>query len=224
VLEARYDLVQFRRLLESGDTAEREAVVWALGLMDELDSIPMLVAALKDEEEIVRLSAARSLGMVEIPSSLSRKASPFEDRHEEQMVKDSLVKMLRDPSLEVRRVVVDTLVKQKAPATARYLIDRLKSEDGEMRAVLVQGLGILRDATSIPALLAATDDLDTRVRLAAVEALGHFLQAGGLPPALTERMILVLQSMSMVDVDLAVCQSAGQLVKKYSQNGALELE
>lgn len=216
VLRARYDLTVFRHLLETGNTEEREAVVWAMGIMHEADSIPLLVAALRDDEQTVRLSAVRSLGLVDFPPLLRGRSRRFEDRHDDQLVKDSLVKLLKDRSLDIRRETIDTLVKLKAPGTTRYLVERLKFEDGDIRAALVSGLGRLGDATGIPAILAAADDLDTRVRLAAIDALSNFLQEGGLPPALASRMLQVLSEMSKVDVDISVCMKANSVVNSLS--------
>lgn|GEM_PF-3771686 len=216
IINARYDLSVYRSILETGNPEEREAVVWAMGVMREADGIPLLVAALRDNVEKVRLSAVRSLGLVEFPPLLRDRSRRFEDRHEDQMVKDSLVKLLKDRSIDIRREAIETLVKLKAPDTTRYLVERLKYEDGDIRAILIAGLGTLGDATGIPAILAAAEDLDTRVRLAAIGALDHFLNEGGLPPALTGRMLFVLRELSRVDVDLSVCEKAGSIVNHLS--------
>src|SRR5216117_96181 len=85
----------------------------------------------------------------------------------------------------------------RKPENSQKLSDsvrKLKSEDVEERLDAIRTLGQMDDPKATEALVAAASDLDTRVRIKAIDALGH-VQAKDATP-------LLVQQLFMRDTDL----------------------
>src|SRR3989442_12253332 len=89
----------------------------------------------------------------------------------------------------------------RKPENSQKLSDsvrRLKSEDVEERLDAIRTLGQIDDPKATEALVAAASDLDMRVRIKAIDALGH-VKAKDAPP-------LLVRQLFMRDTDLGTKQ------------------
>src|SRR5439155_1578417 len=92
----------------------------------------------------------------------------------------------------------------RKPENSQKLSDsvrKLKSEDVEERLDAIRTLGQIDDPKATEALVAAASDLDMRVRIKAIDALGHVKAKDATP--------LLVQQLFMRDTDLGTTQRLG---------------
>jgi HEAT repeat protein len=139
------------------------------------EGLPALVLALQDASEVVRLSAARSLGDIGIRSDDAVKA---------------LKKARSDKDGSLRVWTAYSLCKLTSePAAAMALINSMSSEDVITRRAAACALGHLGPEPSevVPALINALRDQDLYIRVTAVHALGTIgPRAQAAVPALSD--------------------------------------
>ncbi|HJR43213.1 MAG TPA: HEAT repeat domain-containing protein, partial [Gemmatimonadaceae bacterium] len=111
--------------LEDSAIGVRRRAVWAIGEIDGLSSAPRaLIAALTDGDREVRLHAARALGEIADPASVS-----------------ALATAARGEDEQLRRAAAEALAEIRDQAALDVLIELLKSDDAEIRKAAAQALG-----------------------------------------------------------------------------------
>lgn len=179
-------------LHQSSDERQRAYAAEALGEFLVHAGVKHVAQALvEDTSPMVRLSAARALTRLnhqgpngELAAALSDSDTNVRLAALEGALRihvftgvDSIVKLIDDPSYEVRRRAARTLGAMRASDAVVGLI-LLTSPDSEpeasVRAAAVAALGRIADASSRDAVSAALDDPDQYVRDAARIALQRF--------------------------------------------------
>ena len=94
----------------------------------------------------------------------------------------SLSEALKDPILEVRMEVAETLGRFKNPVAVKALIPALKDENKQMRMKVAEALGDIGDKTSVEPLIAILKDVDWEVRTYVAEALGDLEDPRAVKP------------------------------------------
>lgn len=143
--------------LDVQDTAPRGAVLRSL------------VAALKDDDEGVRLAAVEAIS----------------SRSERTVVPD-LLAVLTDPAVPVRRAVAQALSQMPDPRAIAALVQALRTDtDAEVRALAAEALGQIDDPAAAPGLISALgQEKVAQVRRKIVWALGE-IESQSAAPALT---------------------------------------
>jgi HEAT repeat protein len=142
---------------------------------------PLLVA-LDDPDSEVRVRAAMTLERLGVPDNLIRMIESGERAPEahETLVKlaaagarEFLAELVRHPSSQVRAAVVTAIGRAERRDMAAE-VTQVASGDSEpsLRTLAFGTLRALGVREALPAAITATDDLDQRVRAAAVELLG----------------------------------------------------
>ena len=144
-----------RPALQDDNDAVRWNAVVALSFFDAKDIAPMLNAAVTGAEPLRRWEAINALGRVWNEESVAR-----------------LAIALRSPSIRDRNEVVLTLGLIGAPAVD-VLMTALSDESAEVRWRAAMALGRTHDLRALPALRAAIDDADPRVRDQALKAIAR---------------------------------------------------
>jgi HEAT repeat protein/beta-lactamase regulating signal transducer with metallopeptidase domain len=124
-----------------------------------------LASALKDDDEGVRLAAIQAL----------------QSREERSIVPD-LIPLLSDPSLEVRRAVVEALSGMPDPRAIAALLQALRSDaDAGVRELAAQALGNIDDERAVSGLTAALkQERIPAVRRKIVWALGEIQSSAAM--------------------------------------------
>jgi len=141
----------------NADPAQQRAAVSALRAYDPTLTQPYILIALDDDDDEVRLEAARVAGQGRMVAAVER-----------------LVTWLSDPDKVVRRVATDALGAIGDEASTKALIRTLGDLDGDVRLGAVQALakiGQRGDHSVVVPLISRVSDDKTEVRRAAVEGL-----------------------------------------------------
>ncbi|MFX1554537.1 MAG: HEAT repeat domain-containing protein, partial [Promethearchaeota archaeon] len=170
--------------LQDKDKDVRGAAAWALGKMDDPQAVDSLIAALRDDEWLVRQAIINALGEIGAPSI------------------DPLTATLQDESKDVRQSAVYALARIGISAV-QPLLAALQDKDVEVRWAAARALRQIGDPTATEALIAALRDSDSDVRRIAAQALG---QIGG--PMVAEPLIAALQD---EDVRDAAVEALGRI-------------
>ena len=163
------------RLLQAAkdeDAAVREAVVKALGEIENADAVPVLLGALRDSVAPVRAAAAWALGEIE-----------------DQRAVEPLVRSLWDAEPEVRSQAAWALGQIEDRGAVEGLMGALKDKDVNVRRQVAWALGQIEDARAVPLLTRALGDTDVEVRKQSAWALGQIADlsaAGSLAKALKD--------------------------------------
>jgi len=107
------------------DAEVRSASVWALGMIADRSTAPIVMPLLDDSAWYVRAHAAEALGKIADPDAIPK-----------------LAKAMEDHSWWVRRNALDALVRIGAPAK-QALLDTLESRDRFARESAAEGLAVL---------------------------------------------------------------------------------
>jgi HEAT repeat protein len=145
--------------LGKGKAGEKMFTIWACKGMQDEKVDKALVKLLQDKENDVVVAAAKALGerkYKEAVPALQRLVGKGKDR-------DSMRAALE--AMSYLRVGEKEWIDQ--------LVALSKGEDPELRNLAIQALGATRDASYLPALIAALDDANWSTRIAALEALEH---------------------------------------------------
>jgi HEAT repeat protein len=141
-------------ILESSRQWRRAAAAFALGDMASPRSIPALRVALDDPDREVRSAAARSLGRLGDPSAVEPLVRAVGEGSIPRSVGGHALLLIGEPALPVLRALV------KAP-------------EAEERALAVDLVGFLGDASDGPRLMERLRDSSAEVRARAARALGR---------------------------------------------------
>lgn len=145
-------------LLNDVSEAVREEAIASIGDVGDHSDLKTLDQAMNDGSVNVRVTAARSLGVMG-----KRNANVF----------GPLSRACKDHVIEVRRTAVEalTMFDGGGDEAVRALTLLLKDTDREVRKHAAAGLGVRRVASAVPNLVAALGDESEDVKLAAVAAL-----------------------------------------------------
>ena len=152
--DGRGDVAREIAALRDRRAWRRATAAHALGDMGAPTAVRALLAALADEERDVRAAAARSLGRLAAPQAV-----------------EPLVYALADRMIP-RAVVGQALLVIGAPALPSLRGLEARAE-AEVRAVAVELVGLLGDASDARALTERLRDSSAEVRAKAVRALGR---------------------------------------------------
>jgi len=120
-----------------------------------MSEVGKLIRDLSNNDEYVRLSAARMIGNKKYAEAV-----------------DSLIPLLVDPNVAVRTVVADTLGKIGDVSATPALIECLDDEYSRMRKTAVEALGELGDYRALTSMIkVAQNDSDREVRAIALKAV-----------------------------------------------------
>jgi HEAT repeat protein len=152
-------------------------------------AIKPLIAALEDEDAVVRANAAASLGWIGEPGAAKPLLRCLQDEDERcrsaaalalgmlhtAVALRPLASALGDPSPMVRQQAAEALGELAEPVTTELLLDVLSDEEEtlEVRAAAARALGNLRVPQAIPALRELLAAPEPALRAAAIEALAR---------------------------------------------------
>ncbi len=139
-----------------------------------------------------------------------------------------LTLMLQDRDQRVTPAVLAALVAAKAPGADRLLIDQLKADDYVVRAAAATGLGELKVASALPALIAGyrgwEGDSTYVARAAALGAVARIDPAAARPVledalkdrewAIRVRAAMLLREQGVPDADPARPATSGRMVEQ----------
>ncbi|MGE3151071.1 MAG: HEAT repeat domain-containing protein [Nitrospiraceae bacterium] len=161
------------RLAEDRDPEVRLTTVVALGRIGKVESNPILLQRLQDNDGRVRQWSAWALGTLNLEGG----GSP------ETM--NSLVASLSDPVSTVRQAASQALSElNQDQGTARRLLPALQSSNSGMRRAAARALIGQATVDILPTLVGVSGDQDVEVRQAVVAALGELGDARAIPPLL----------------------------------------
>ena len=171
-LKIQKDLYSMVDLLDvfhnNENTNKTEKIIDALELNKNQEIIPLLLTALKSDNIGLRRWAVQTLGNFNKKSVLSTLVVA------DEYILDTLIEVLTDNNVEIRRDAVWALNRIKNVRTPDALIVALKDNDSEVRRRAVKVLGQTKDVRAIDALIDALKDNDVEVRWQVVQALGQF--------------------------------------------------
>jgi HEAT repeat protein len=171
------------------------------------ESVPALIAMLKDKDEGVRSGAADALGKIG-----DARAVPV------------LKEAMHNDTAQVRRVAIGAIALIADKSGEDALTEAIKNpdDDNEARAQAAAGLGKIATPTAVKTLIEALNDDDLKLRSAAVAALAR--AARPTPNGPTEPAVMVALNASLRDprssVRLGTAQAL-QAIASPETNGAL---
>ena len=130
----------------------------ALGRLGRPASAPLL-AALRDPRAVVRVHAARAVAWSDDPATATGATS-------------TLISLLADPEVDVRRAVAGALGVVQDEQAAAPLVRTLKDHDPRVRASVVAALGGFESPAVTAAIGSALKDAAPEVRAEAARSLG----------------------------------------------------
>ncbi|MFM0617439.1 HEAT repeat domain-containing protein [Paraburkholderia nemoris] len=152
--------------LDDADAAVRRVALLDIADLEEVDFLPSLVAALRDDPAAeVRLEAARLLAS-----------------WERDEIVEALCGALLDANDEVRAAAAQSLTELKDPASGTVLRRWVDRPEPFVRAAALRALRELRFADAFGPALHALADATPGVRLEAVAVLGWLKDPRALPP------------------------------------------
>jgi HEAT repeat protein len=148
-------------------------------------AVPALIAALQDEQRVIRKDVARILGQIGDSEAVAALIAILQDSSYEVrraaaealgQLRDAtavvpLRSLLQDEHETVRRSVAESLGQIGEPIAVTDLISALEDECESVRVVAAWSLGQMRDAAAVPALVEALRSANPQLRQAAVEVL-----------------------------------------------------
>ncbi len=172
-----------RKAATSKDPLQRWGAVAALGETGDPKVVPILLRALRDEDENVRAVAAASLGKLRYARAASQLVRALTDKSErvqahaewalENLGRGAVPYLLRSARQPAARLRVFRLLgRLKARKAVPVLQEGLKDKNKEVRIMAAWALGEIGDSGAIPALQSALTDKDPEVRREVAVALG----------------------------------------------------
>jgi putative membrane-bound dehydrogenase-like protein len=144
------------------------AIARAFGALDDKQSLPLLIAAVRDAKasEAIREAAFGGIETIGTDASI-----------------DALIGLLREPGLRPDRLsrAVAALGKFKAKAAVPAIVAVLSSPDAGARAAAVEALAKIGDTSATPKVRALLKDPSLEVRKATIAALGTLKDRESIP-------------------------------------------
>jgi HEAT repeat protein len=154
LLEDRRVSPRLKVALESDCKALRVAAAGALGQMDRSLSVPLLRAALDDEDAWVRYFAVRSLARTDYSDST---------------IAERLVRLAEtDPAMQVRIAAVDALKSEAIPT----LIKLVDSPEDDLAVAALKALGATGHSDAVSILKRVATTFHSHRQIEAIRALG----------------------------------------------------
>jgi len=181
------------------DPALRLEALSALGTLRAEGTTELLLDLVSDPAPALRAGAMRALAAVDVATFLTALSGLDPDRDWTVRVAQAgalgtltaeqahprLTTMLRDADQRVLPAVLNALVAVKAPGVEQVLLTHLTSDDFGLRAAAAAGLGDLKVASAVPALVAAFQAAQAEntyvARAAALAALVKIDQGAARP-------------------------------------------
>jgi HEAT repeat protein len=154
-MKAAGAVMPLANMVRNEDFRIRSNACTALGLIGDTSAVDYLIPALNDTANLVRKSAAFALG-----EARSHKSMPY------------LISALSDEFYGTRFTASNSLVKFGAVAT-KSLIPLLNAQDLNLRCLVIETLGKIKDKKALEPLLVNLTSPDWAVRGFTVEALGN---------------------------------------------------
>ncbi len=173
--------------LEDINAEIRYMAALALGDRQDLRAVDPLIAAIEDENWLVRIAAATALwktnqdsrAIESLITSLKHKETEIRERAARELgsIKDQRViaplrNALGDEAVQVQWTAVQALKSIEHPRALEALLFALNDVDPYVQRSAAWALGEIRDPRAVEALLFALDDVDPKMRRWAAEALG----------------------------------------------------
>jgi hypothetical protein len=150
-------------LLGDSNAEIRQSGAWALSNIGSSDTINCLLAALDDEDELVRDWAIRGL-------------RDMDDARALQGLADTIQASPPNEQVRMTRLVIE----RKSEVILRAIVELLGSEHAHVRCIAAWALGVSPYPPAVPSLKELLDDENEEVRDYARIAL---IRSGGLDPA-----------------------------------------
>ena len=171
--------------LKNDTSFNRRAAAEALENVDDPRTTQPLLAALRDEDPTVRVSAIHALGKATTAEVWPKLVALFRDREAcvrlaaaevlarraDQALVPEFLRLLTDRNFEVRLSAVKFLSRLREPRIAEALLPLLKDPDGDVRRAVAQALGAIAEPIAVEGLVLALTDEERAVREAADLAL-----------------------------------------------------
>ncbi|MEA5467485.1 HEAT repeat domain-containing protein [Spirulina sp. 06S082] len=190
--------------------------------------IPPLIEILEDEEIEMeeRCFAGSILGQFDRPLAIEALMGCLQTSQDEELTSiaasalanlgesaiATLAQLLQQP--ESRRLATQALSQIRHPAAIESLLTVVDDENAQIRTIVIETLGTIRDRRFIPILIEALNDLDTNVRKEAVIALGLWRDLT------SELDLLTLLTPRLYDLNLEICQQAAIAIGKLKTSEA----
>jgi HEAT repeat protein len=173
--------------LKHDTSFQRRAAAEALEEVDDPQATQPLLAALRDADPSVRVSAIYALSRDASGEVTLRLRERFRDpepcvrvaaaevlaKHTDPALAPEFQGLLADSNFEVRLSAVHFLGRIRDPEIAQALLPLLADADSDVRAAVAQALGTIGEPAFIQALVLALTDEERAVRHAAELALGQ---------------------------------------------------
>jgi HEAT repeat protein len=206
----------------------KQYFIEALGRIDGVGNIDLLVEALEDKKEFVQWSAARVLGGIRDNRSaraltkalmdggrLSLEAAQALGRIGTQEAVDGLLKGLKHEDSHVREISATVLGSIDNDRAKAALISSVENDSSdEVRAKAVEALGDVDNEQAMQVLFSALKDESIIVRTNAVKALGRICNPDAVAP------IIELLKEEFADKLWEKYMKAGQISKAYRMKQA----
>lgn len=164
------EVQQAIRNLKTGDPGSRGKAALKLGTLRDSRAVNPLIAALADDSEWVRESAAKALGEIRPPEAVAALVTCF----------------LKEKSLRVRSALWnDALRSYQSITLPDNVFTALRDSDPGVREKAASLLGLAPDSRAVQASIAALEDKEDGVRLEAVIALGKSKAPEALEPLIS---------------------------------------
>lgn len=181
--------------LRAGDSQAESAAI-RLGTMGDKRAVEPLLAALTDENPLVRKLAARTLGILGDKRAFEPLVAALRDKDPtvggaaanalaalgDKRAFEPLVAALRDKSPDVGGAAASALVDLDDKRAVEPLLAALTDETPSVRELAARTLGRLGEKRAVEPLIAALRDKDSAVGAAAATALGRLSDKRALDP------------------------------------------
>jgi HEAT repeat protein len=149
---------RFKHLFKEPDPQLRAMAVYALGRQNLADNLPVLTAALEDENPQVRQTAVDVFGT---SGPCGKEYLP------------KLLPRLHDENRDVRVALVSLLGNCNSPDALPHLLAALTDPDDWVRIRAVEGLGHLKAAAAVPHLVQMLDASNPMLTFKIIDSLGR---------------------------------------------------
>ena len=185
-MRTRQDVEGLLKALNHKDEGVRTDAAKALGDIEDVKAVEVLIQALKDEVDSVRYEAAVALERLGWkPGDDTEKARYLIAKREWGDLAglggpavESLIQALKDEDRDVRTGAAEALRKIGEPAVDP-LIKALKDENSDVREVAAECLGEIGDARAVEPLIQALKHKDAASSVSTVEEDGALVPADG---------------------------------------------
>jgi len=174
----------------------RSSAASALGEIKSPEVVEPLIRALRDGDKIVRMMAARALGVTGdvrafeplLNSALRDGIGAVRGSAAEAVMNlgpsaiDLWIARLKDKDARLRSMAVQALEQSRDPRAVQPLIDLLKDDDLSIRPTAALALGRIGDKRAVKPLIASLEDKKSGARATAAVALGWIKDERACPP------------------------------------------